>query len=141
MRSLAITAVILGCLARVCAADAMAQDAAQDRPTKAPKPKSRLKLLQQMQVDFDMAAPGAKTDDKGRKKLDRCHEVLIDAIAQQQRYKSVNVSKVNGCLNDIDKLDEAGAFADADRDKLRQDRDKVRESIGKPRKFHLPAPL
>jgi hypothetical protein len=114
---------------------------AQDRPAKIPKPKSRLKLLQQMQVDLDMAAPRAKVDDKGRKKLDKCHEVLIDAVAQQQRYKSVHVGKVNGCLNDLDKLDEAGAFADADRDKLRQDRENLGESIGKQHRFHLPTPL
>ena len=114
---------------------------AQDRPAKTPKPKSRLKLLQQMQVDLDMAAGRAKVDDKGRKKLDKCHEVLIDAVAQQQHYKSINVGKVNGCLNDQDKLDEAGAFAEEDRDKLRQDREKLGESVGKAHRFHLPAPL
>ena len=110
-------------------------------PTKAPKPKSRLKLLQQMQVDFDMASTRAKVDDKGRKKLDKCHEVLIDAIAQQTRYKSVNVGKVIGCINDLDKLDEAGAFAAEDRDKLRVDREKVGESVGKTHHIHLPQPL
>src|SRR5690349_15114004 len=75
-------------------------------PKKAPKPKSRLKLLQQMQNDLDAAIPRAKVDEKGKKKLDKCHEVLIDAIAQQKRYKSVNIGKVNGCLNDLDKLDD-----------------------------------
>ena len=114
---------------------------AQDRPAKAPKPKSRIKLLQQMRVDLDMAAGRAKVDDKGRKKLDKCHETLIDAIAQQQRYKSVNVGKVNGCLTDLDKLDEEGAFAEADREQLRQDRDKLGDSVGKPRRFHLPKPF
>jgi hypothetical protein len=114
---------------------------AQDRPAKTPKPKSRLKLLQQLQIDLDMAATGAKVDEKGRKKLDKCHEVLIDAIAQQQRYKSVNVGKVNGCLNDLDKFDDAGAFADADRDKLRQDREKLGDSLGKPHRVRLPSPL
>ena len=115
--------------------------AAQDKPAKAQKPKSRMKLLQQMQVDLDMAATRAKVEDKDRKKLDKCHETLIDAIAQQQRYKSVNAGKVNGCLNDLDKLDEAGAFAEADRDKLRQDREKLGESIGKSHRIHLPSPL
>lgn len=114
---------------------------AQDAPTKAPKPKSRLKLLQQMQVDLDMASTRAKVDDKGRKQLDKCHEVLIDAIAQQQRYKSVNAGKVNGCLNEVDKLDDAGAFAEADRDKLRQDRDKLGDSLGKSHRIRLPSPL
>lgn len=115
--------------------------AAQDHPTKAPKPKSRLKLLQQMRVDLDMAATRAKVDDKGRKRLDKCHETLIDAIAQQQRYKSVNAGKVNSCLTDFDKLDDEGAFAEADRDKLREDRDKLGESVGKPNRLHLPKPL
>jgi hypothetical protein len=129
MRALLMTALALGCLA------------AQDRPTKAPKPKSRLKLLQQMQVDLDMAATRAKVGDKDRKKLDKCHETLIDAIAQQQRYKSINTGKVNGCLNDMDKLDEGGVFADADRDKLRQDREKLGEAIGKSHRIRLPSPL
>jgi hypothetical protein len=128
MRALVIAALILGCMA-------------QDHPTKAPKPKSRLKLLQQMQVDLDMAATRAKVDDKGRKKLDKCHEVLIDAVAQQQRYKSVNAGKVNGCLNDVDKLDEAGSFADADRNTLRQDREKLGDAIGKSHRIRLPQPL
>jgi hypothetical protein len=154
MRALMIVAVALGCWACVGAAqnppskdppsnDPPTRDPPAKAPAKAPKPKSRLKLLQQMQVDFDMAASGAKdkTDNKGRKKLEKCHEVLIDAIAQQQRYKSVNVGKVNGCLNDIDKLDEAGIFNGADRGKLREDREKLRESVGKSRKYHLPAPL
>jgi hypothetical protein len=115
---------------------------AQDPPpTKAKKAKSRMKLLQQMQVDLDMAATRAKVDDKGRKRLDKCHEILIDAIAQQQRYKSVNAVKVNSCLNDIDLLDEAGAFAAADRDKVLEDREKLGEVIGKPHRIHLPKPL
>src|ERR1039458_7478589 len=99
----------------LCATGAFAQDKpspdhtgdaqpAQDHPTKAPKPKSRLNLLRQMQIDLDMAASRAQVDEKDRKKLDKCHEVLIDAIAQQQRYKSVNSGKVNGCLKDLDKL-------------------------------------
>jgi hypothetical protein len=67
--------------------------------------------------------------------------VLIDAIAQQQRYKSVNVGKINGCLTDVDKLDESGAFAEADRDKLRQDTEKLGESIGKSHRIRLPHPL
>src|SRR5438105_913329 len=99
LNRLAIVALALGCLAGF----------AQDRPAKAPKPKSRLKLLHQMQVDLDMASGRAKVDEKGRKKLDKCHEVLIDAISQQTRYRSVNAGKVNGCLNDLDKLDEGGA--------------------------------
>ena len=111
------------------------------KPTKAPKPKSRMKLLQQMQMDLDMAVPRAKVDQKGRKKLDNCHVVLVDAIAQQQRYKSVNAGKVNGCLKDLDKLDDAGAFADADRPKLRDDREKLGEAVGKRRIVHLPQPL
>ena len=131
MRTLAIIALALGCLSGF----------AQDRPTKAPKPKSRLKLLQQMQVDLDMASGRVKVDEKGRKKLDKCHEVLIDAIDQQKRYHSVNAGKVNGCLNDLDKLDEAGAFADTDREKLRQDREKLGEAVGKSHRFRLPGPL
>jgi hypothetical protein len=139
-------APILGCLALVAFSQAFSQDSPStdtptNAPTKAPKPKSRIKLLQQMQMDFDMAAPRAKVDQKGRKKLDKCHEVLIDAIAQQQRYKSVNVGKVNGCLNDLDKLDDAGAFAGEDRDKLRVDREKLAESVGKTHHIHLPQPL
>ena len=114
---------------------------AQDRPVKTPKRKSRLKLLQQMQVDLDMAATRAKVDAKGRKKLDKCHEVLIDALEQQQRYKNVNAGKVNGCLEDVDKLDEAGVFDAADRDKLRDDREKLGESVGKSHRFHLPKAL
>jgi hypothetical protein len=158
MQAVATIALTLGGLAGVAlaqeapatpppAANAPAPSAAAPNspapsaPTKAPKPKSRLKLLQQMQIDFDMAATRAKVDEKGRKKLDKCHEVLIDAIAQQQRYKSVNVGKVNGCLNDLDKLDDAGAFAAEDRDKLRVDREKVGESVGKTHHIHLPQPL
>jgi hypothetical protein len=113
----------------------------QDRPTKAPKPKSRLKLLQQMQMDLDMATSRAKVDEKGRKKIDKCHEVLIDAVAQQQRYKSVNAGKINGCLNDLDKLDEGGAFDASDRDKLRQDREKLGEAVGKSHRMRLPGPI
>jgi hypothetical protein len=94
-----------------------------------------------MQVDLDMAATRAKVDEKGRKKLEKCHETLIDAIDQQQRYKSVKAGKVNGCLDDVDDLDAAGAFGDADRDKLRQDREKLGEIVGKPRRIHLPRPL
>jgi hypothetical protein len=109
--------------------------------TKSPKPKSRLSLLRQMQIDLDMAATRAHVNDKDRKKLDKCHEVLIDAIAQQQRYKSVNAGKVNGCLKDLDKLFDAGAFAEADRDKLLKDRDEVGESVGSPHRIHLPQPL
>ncbi len=115
--------------------------AAPDHPTKAPKPKSRLNLLRQMQVDLALAAPHAHVDGKDRKKLDKCHDVLLDAVAQQQRYKSVNVGKVNGCLNDLDKLLDAGAFAGADRDKLLQDSQKLSESVGKPHRIHLPQPL
>jgi hypothetical protein len=110
-------------------------------PTKAPKPKSRLKLIQQLQMDLDMAASRAKVDDKGRKKLDKCHEVLIDAAAQQQRYKSINVGKVNGCLNDLDKLDAAGSFAESDRDKLRLDRENLGDVVGKSHRIRLPQPL
>lgn len=113
----------------------------QDHPTKVPKPKTRLNLLRQMQIDLDMAAGRARVDDKDRKKLDKCHEVLIDAIAQQQRYKSVNAGKVNGCLKDLDKFLDADIFADADRDKLRQDRDKLGESVGSSRRLHLPKPI
>jgi hypothetical protein len=114
---------------------------AQDHPTKSPKPKSRLNLLRQTQVDLDMGASRAHVDEKDRKKLDKCHEVLIDAIAQQQRYKSVNAGKVNGCLKDLDRLLDAGAFSGADRDKLLQDSQKLGESVGKPRRIHLPQPL
>jgi len=114
---------------------------APDRPAKAPKPKSRLNLLRQMQVDLDMAATRAHVNEKDRKKLDKCHEVLLDAIAQQQRYKSVNAGKVNGCLKDVGQFLDAGAFADADRDKLLQDSEKLGESVGKPRRIHLPQPL
>lgn len=128
MRAWMAVAALCGCLA------------AQDVPVKAPKPKSRLKLLQQMRIDLDMAATRAKVDDKQRKKLDKCHETLIDAIGQQQHYKSVNVGKVNGCLNDLDKLDAAGAFGDADRDKLRDSREKLGDALGKPHRLHLPLP-
>lgn len=132
-----VAALILACAAL------LAQDAppsASSSP-KAPKPKSRLKLLQQMQTDLDMASKAAKVDDKGRKTLDKCHVVFIDAVAQQQRYKSINHGKVNGCLNDLDKLDDAGAFAGADRDKLRKDRDDLGEVLGKPHRIRLPSPL
>ena len=112
-----------------------------DHPAKAAKSKSRLNLLRQTQVDLDMAAPHAHVDEKDRKKLDKCHEVLIDAISQQQRYKSVNAGKVNGCLKDLDKLLDAGAFGNADQDKLLQDSQKLGESVGKPRRIHLPQPL
>lgn len=114
---------------------------APQAPTKAPKPKSRLKLIQQMQVDLDMAASRAKVDDKDRKKLEKCHEILIDASAQQQRYKSIDVGKVNGCLKDLDKLDAAGAFADGDRDKIRLDRDNLGDVLGKSHRIRLPQPL
>jgi hypothetical protein len=132
--------IILACL---CCAGILAQDAPAPAsgPVKTPKPKSRLKLLQQMQVDLDMASKDAKVDDKGRKKLDKCHQVLIDAVAQQTRYKSINYGKVNGCLNDFDTLDEAGAFAEADRDKLRKDRDGLGEVLGKSHRIRLPSPL
>ncbi len=113
----------------------------EDQPTKAPKPKSRMNLLRQMQVDLTLAAPHAQVDGKGRKKLDKCHDTLLDAIAQQQRYKSVNVGKINGCLNDLDKLLDVGAFAAKDRDKLSQDSQKLGESVGKPHRIHLPQPL
>jgi hypothetical protein len=114
---------------------------AQDAPKRAPKPKNRIRLLQQMQADLDKASPAAKVDEKGRKKLDKCHETLIDAIAQQQRYKSVNKSKVNGCMNDLDKLDDAGAFPEADRATLRKDREDLEESVGKAKLLRLPKPL
>ena len=142
-------------LTLLCAGGLLAQDAqtpppaappapapqAPPAPTKAPKPKSRLKLIQQMQVDLDMAASRAKVDDKGRKKLDKCHEVLIDAAAQQQRYKSINVGKVNGCLKDLDALGAAGAFVDADRDKIRLDRENLGDVLGKSHRIRLPQPL
>lgn len=112
-----------------------------DHPVKTPKPKSRLTLLRQMQVDLDSAAPHAHVDEKDRKKLDKCHDVLLDATAQQQRYKSVNVGKVNGCLKDLAKLLDTGAFAGADRDKLSQDSEKLGESVGKPHRIRLPQPL
>ena len=136
-------------LALICA-PAFGQDApaatapqppADNPPVKAPKPKSRLKLLQQMRVDLDMASKAAKVDGKGRKILDRCHEVLVDAVAQQTRYKSINYGKVNGCLNDLDKLDDAGAFANPDRDKLRKDRDDLGAVLGKSHRIRLPSPL
>ncbi len=111
------------------------------RPVKAPKPKSRMKLLQQMQMDLDSAVARAKTGGKERKKLDKCHEILADAIAQQQRYKSVNAGKINGCMKDLDSLDEAGVFAEPDRARLRDDREKLQESVGTRRKIHLPSPL
>jgi hypothetical protein len=110
-------------------------------PGKAPKPKSRLNLLRQMQVDFDMALPRAQVDGKDQKKLARCHEVFIDAIAQQQRYKSVNVGKVNGCLKDLDRILDAGAFAAPDRDKLLQDSERLGEAVGKSHRIRLPQPL
>jgi len=137
MRTAFLAALILVCLP----AGQQTSVWAQDRPVKAKKRKSRLQLLKQMQVDLDMAAAHAKTDAKGRKKLDKCHEVLIDAIAQQQRYKSVNAGKVNHCLEDVDKLDEAGVFDASDREKLRQDMEAVGESVGKTRWLHLPKPL
>lgn len=111
------------------------------QPSKAPKPKSRLSLLRQMQIDFDLAVPHAHVDGKDQKKLDKCHEVFIDAIAQQQRYKSINVGKVNGCLKDLDRLLDAGAFAAPDRDKLLQDSERLGESVGKPHRIRLPQPL
>jgi hypothetical protein len=111
------------------------------QPSKAPKPKSRLSLLRQMQIDFDMAVPHAHVEGKDQKRLDKCHEVFIDAVAQQQRYKSVNVGKVKGCLKDLDRLLEAGAFAAPDRDKLLQDSQRLSESIGKPHRIRLPQPL
>jgi hypothetical protein len=111
------------------------------QPTKVPKPKSRLNLLRQMQVDLDTAAPRAHVDDKDRKKLDKCHEVLLDAIAQQQRFKSVNAGKVNGCLKDLDKILDAGAFSDPERNKLLQDSEKLGDSVGKPHRIRLPQPL
>jgi hypothetical protein len=94
-----------------------------------------------MQVDLDTASPRAHVDEKDRKKIDKCHDVLLDAAAQQQRYKSVNVPKVNGCLKDLDKLLDAGAFAGADRDKLQQDSEKLGESVGKTHRLKLPQPL
>jgi hypothetical protein len=117
--------------------------ASPDHPAKAPKPKSRLTLIKQMQADLDTAAPHAKVDGKDRKKLDKCHDVLLDAAAQQQqqRYKSVNVAKVNGCLKDLDTLLDAGAFAGADRDKLLKDSEKLGESVGKTHRIKLPQPL
>ena len=139
-----IIAWIGACLALASSRQVFAQDtppAQPPKPTKAPKPKSRLKLLRQMQMDLDMAIPRAKVDEKDRKKLDKCHEILIDAVAQQQRYKTINGPKVNGCLNDVDKFIEAGVFAEADRGKLREDREKLGESLGKVRRFHLPSPL
>jgi hypothetical protein len=114
---------------------------ANSQPGKAPKPKSRLNLLKQMQVDFDMALPRAQVDGKDQKKLNKCHEVFIDAIAQQQRYKSVNAGKVNGCLKDLDRLLDAGAFPGPDRDKLLQDSERLGESVGKPKRIRLPQPL
>ncbi len=108
---------------------------------KVPKPKSRMNLLRQMQVDLDAASPHAHVDDKARKKLDKCHEVLVDAIAQQQRYKSVNVGKVDGCLKDLDKMLDAGAFSAAEQDKLSQDSQQLGESVGKPHRIRLPQPL
>jgi hypothetical protein len=126
---------------RVFAQDKPADSEPPQQPTKAPKPKSRLSLLRQMQIDFDMAIPRAHVDGKDQKKLDKCHEVFIDAIAQQQRYKSVNVGKVNGCLKDIDRLLDAGAFATPDRDKLQQDSQHLGEVLGKSHRIRLPQPL
>lgn len=111
------------------------------QPTKVPKPKSRLNLLRQMQVDLDTAAPHAHVDDKDRKRLDKCHEVILDAIAQQQRFKSVNVGKVNGCLKDLDKILDAGAFPAPERDKLLEDSERLGDSVGKPHRIRLPQPL
>jgi hypothetical protein len=114
---------------------------ADAQPGKAPKPKSRLNLLRQMQVDFDMALPRAQVEGKDQKRLEKCHEVFIDAIAQQQRYKSINVGKVKSCLKDLDRLLDAGAFAAPDRDKLSQDSERLGETVGKPHRIRLPQPL
>ena len=132
---------VFSVLALVCIQAHPQDHPADDQPAKAPKPKSRLNLIRQMQVDLDMAAPHAHVDAKDRKKLDKCHEVLFDAIAQQQRYKSVNVGKVNGCLTDIDRLVDAGAFSAADGNTLLQDSQRLGESVGKPHRIHLPQPL
>ena len=138
-RALPIAILALGCL---FATWAPGQDHPPDaQPSKAPKPKSRLNLLRQMQVDFDMAVPRAHVEGKDQKKLDKCHEVFIDAIAQQQRYKSVNVGKVNGCLKDVDRLLDSGAFASPDHDKLLQDSERLGDAVGKPHRIHLPQPL
>lgn len=109
-------------------------------PKKAPKIKSRLKLLQQMQADLDKAAANAKADDKQRKKLAKCHEMLVDAIAQQQHYKSVNNSKIHSCLKELEKLEEQGIFTEKDRAMLQKDREDLEQSIPKPG-IHLPKPL
>ena len=113
----------------------------QAAPTKVPKPKTRLALLRQMQVDLDMAAPHAHVEAKGRKKIDKCRDVILDATAQQQRYKSVNVGKINGCLKDLDTLLDAGAFDTGDREKLLNDSEKLGDSLGKPHRIRLPQPL
>lgn len=110
------------------------------RTSKPPKAKSRIKLLQQMQTDLDAAMPRVKTDAKGRKKLEKCHETLLDASEQQKRYKSVKQAKVNSCLDDLEKLEDSGAFTDADRDRLQKDREALAESVGKPR-LRLPKPF
>jgi hypothetical protein len=141
MRALLLTCLSMGLVLGQDPPAASSTAPAPPPPTKAPKPKSRLKLIQQLQVDLDMAASRAKVDEKGRKKLDKCHEVLIDAVAQQQRYKSINVGKVNGCLNDLDKLDVAGSFAEADRGRLRQDRESLGDVVGKSHRIRLPQPL
>src|ERR1700752_1335107 len=108
------------------------------QPAKAPKPKSRLNLLKQMQVDFDTALPRAQVDGKDQKKLNKCHEVFIDAIAQQQRYKSINVGKCNGCMKALDRLLNAGAFAGPARAKLLQDSESLGDTVGKPHRIRLP---
>jgi hypothetical protein len=141
MRRLLIVLLTLSCFSSYAQDKPTQDEPKQDKPTKAPKPKSRLKLLQQMQVDLDMAATRAKVDDKGRKKLDKCHEIMIDAVAQQQRYKSINTGKVNSCLKDVDQLVEGGAFATEDRDKLRTDRDSLGDVVGKSHRVRLPSPL
>jgi hypothetical protein len=108
---------------------------------KAPKPKSRMRLLQQLQNDLDTAVSHGTFDAKSRKKADHCHEVLIDAMQQQQRYKNINKGKVNGCLKDIGKLSEAGVFQKPDAEKLSKDADDLEESIGNVPRFHLPKSL
>src|SRR5215472_12304731 len=141
MRRLSVLCPILICAALATPAQNTAPPNQEAPPPPKPqKMKTRLKLLQQMQADLDKAAAKAKADDKQRKKLDKCHQTLTDAIAQQQHYKSVNNSKVHGCLKEVEKLEQDGIFTASDRAMIQKDREDLEQSVPKPG-IRLPKPL